>query len=153
YSSTVTIANRSVDRAKALAAEIGATAIGLGNLDAAIAAADLVFTATSAPHAVVTADTVRRAMRGRQDRRLVVVDVAVPRDVDADVSAIPGVVLHTIDDIQGVVDHSLAMRAGEVPRVEAVVVDEVARFDAWRRARIERVRTIGAAPQAGHATA
>ena len=45
------------------------------------------------------------------------------------VSAIPGVVLHTIDDIQGVVDHNLAMRAGEVPRVEHVIADEAARFD------------------------
>jgi glutamyl-tRNA reductase len=153
YSPSITIANRTVDRAKALAAQVGGTATGLDNLEAAIAAADLVFTATSAPHSVVTEAMVRRAMHGRQGRKLVVVDVSVPRDVDAGVSAIPGVVLHTIDDIQGVVDHSLAMRAGEVPRVEAVVVDEAARFDAWSRARIERVRTIGAAPQAGHVIA
>jgi glutamyl-tRNA reductase len=153
YTPHVTIANRTADRARTLADQIGARAIGLGDLGAALAASDLVFTATSAPHAIVTAEAVRDAMAARADRKLVVVDVAVPRDVDPGVSAIPGVVLHTIDDIQSVVDRSLAMRAGEVPLVERVVADEAARFDAWGRARVARAQAVGPLPQAGHVIA
>jgi len=153
YSPRVTIANRTLDRARALADQIGASAIALDDLPNALAAADLVFSATSAPHAIVTTEAVRRAMAGRADRKMVVVDVAVPRDVDADVSAIPGVVLHTIDDIQGVVDRNLAMRAGEVPRVERVIADEAARFDAWGRARVARAQMPAPLPQSGHVVA
>lgn len=150
YSPRVTIANRTIDRARALGDQIGATAIGLDDLPEALASADLVFTATSAPHAIVTAQAVRHAMAARADRKLVLIDVAVPRDVEAEVSAVPGVVLHTIDDIQGVVDRSLAMRAHEVPHVERVVADEAARFEAWGRARIARAHAVAPLPQAGH---
>jgi glutamyl-tRNA reductase len=153
YSPRVTIANRTLDHARALADQIGAVAIGLDDLPGALAAADLVFTATSAPHPIVTTDVVREAMAARPGRKMVVIDVAVPRDVDQDVSAVPGVVLHTIDDIQGVVHRSLAMRAGEVPRVEHVIADEAARFDAWGRARVARAETLAALPQAGHVVA
>jgi glutamyl-tRNA reductase len=148
--SGVTVANRTYDHARALADQIGASAIGLDALDEALAAADLVVSATNAPHAIVTERSVRLAMAGRADRRMVVIDLAVPRDVDAEVRSIPGVVLHTIVDIQGVVDQSLARRAGEVPRVEAVVADEAARFDRWGRARVARARTTVSRPQAGH---
>ena len=80
-------------------------------------------------------------MAGRADRKMVVVDVAVPRDVDADVSAVPGVVLHTIDDIQSVVDHrSRDARRRSASRVEHVIADEAARFDAWGRARVARAQ-------------
>jgi glutamyl-tRNA reductase len=153
YSPRVTIANRTLDRARALADQIGASAIGLDDLPNALASADLVFTATSAPHPIVTTEAVRRAMAGRANRKMVVVDVAVPRDVDADVRAVPGVVLHTIDDIKSVVDHNLAMRAGEVPRVEHVIADEAARFEAWGRARVARAKTLAPLPQAGHVVA
>jgi glutamyl-tRNA reductase len=110
-----------------------------------------VITATSAPHPIITDRHVRVAMEGRADRPLVVVDLAVPRDVETAVASIPGVVLHTIDDIQGVVERSLAKRAAEIPQVEAVVADEVARFEAWGRARIARTRAAVLLPQAGHA--
>ena len=82
---------------------------------------------------------------------MVVVDLAVPRDIDPEVANIPGVLLHTIDDIQQVVERSLAKRAGEVPLVEGVVADEVARFEAWGRARLARTSAPAAMPQAGHA--
>jgi glutamyl-tRNA reductase len=153
YSPRVTIANRTLDRARALAEQIGASAVGLDDLPRALASADLIFSATSAPHAIVTTEAVRSAMAGRADRKMVVIDVAVPRDVDPDVGAVPGVVLHTIDDIQSVVDHSLSMRAGEVPRVEHVIADEAARFDAWSRARAARAETGAPPAQAGHVVA
>jgi glutamyl-tRNA reductase len=154
HSPAVTIANRTVERAQSLAGQVGASAaIGLDNLEDALATADLVFSATSSPHAIVTETAVRRAMSERGDRKLVVIDVAVPRDVDAEVAAVPGVVLHTIDDIQTVVDRSLAKRAGEVPQVEAVILDEATRFDAWGRARVARARAAASPSQAGHVVA
>jgi glutamyl-tRNA reductase len=152
YTPNVTVANRTLERARALADQIGASAIALDELPRALASADLVFTATAAPHAIVTAEAVRDAMAQRTDRKMVVIDVAVPRDVDADVSGVPGVVLHTIDDIQSVVDRSLALRAGEIPLVERIVAEEAARFDTWSRARVAR-QAVGSRPQAGHVVA
>ena len=153
YTPNLTVANRTLDRARALADQIGAAALALDEVPRALVSADLVFTATSAPQAIVTAQAVREAMAQRADRKMVVIDVAVPRDVDADVSLVPGVVLHTIDDIQGVVDRSLAMRAGEIPLVDRIITEEAARFETWGRARVARAQAVRPLPQAGHVVA
>jgi glutamyl-tRNA reductase len=131
---SITVVNRTDERAQALADEIGASALPFNRLDEAIADVDLVVSATRASVALLTTRAVRTAMAGRTSRPLVVIDLAVPRDVEPDVAAVPGVILHTIDAIQSVVDLSLARRAGEVPLVETIVQEEAAKFDAWRRA-------------------
>ena len=92
-----------------------------------------VVTATTAPTAVIGVDNVRSAMAARPDRPLLIIDLAVPRDVEPEVATIAGVTLHPIDAIQTVVDRTLATRAGEVPRVEAIVDEEAAKYEAWRR--------------------
>ena len=129
----VTIVNRTWSRAEALALELGITATPLADLTNAMASADLVVTATAAPTAVIGVEDVRSAMAARPDRPLLLIDLAVPRDVEPEVAAITGVTLHSIDAIQTVVDRTLATRAGEVPRVEAIVDEEAAKYEAWRR--------------------
>ena len=74
-------------------------------------------------------------MRQPAIQRLVLIDLAVPRDIDPAAAQIPGVALHAIDAIQRVVDATLSRRTAEIPRVERLVDDELARFDTWRRSR------------------
>jgi glutamyl-tRNA reductase len=127
------VANRTVERAEALVQEFGGRAMPLERLPDALAAADVVFSATSAPGTVITADAVRAAMAGRPERTLLMLDLALPRDVEATAGEVPGVTLRTLDTIRAAVDHSLSTRSAEVPRVEAIVADESERFTQWTR--------------------
>jgi glutamyl-tRNA reductase len=129
----VTIVNRTVARAEALASELGIASCPFDRLGDAIANADLVVSATTAPTAIISRRTVQDAMAARADRPLLIIDLAVPRDVEPEVASVNGVTLHPIDAIQTVVDRTLATRAGEVPRVEAIVDEEAAKYEAWRR--------------------
>jgi glutamyl-tRNA reductase len=129
----VTIVNRTFARAEALASELGTAAQPFERLTAAVAAADLVVTATTAPTAILSAAQVRDAMATRANRPLVIIDLAMPRDVEPDVASVASVTLHPIDAIQTVVDRTLATRASEVPRVETIVDEEAAKYEAWRR--------------------
>lgn len=133
------VANRHLDRASAAAAEFGGQAIGLQDLPAALATCDVVISATSAMGFVITAGMVRDAVRVRPDKPLVLVDVAVPPDVDPGVAEHENVFLYPLDALQTMVDQNLAKREREVPRAEAIVRDEHDRFLEWARGR-------GAAP-------
>lgn len=130
----LTIANRTVEKAMAVAAQLGGEPMSLAGMPAALARADVVVCATGAPGAVVTYEMVAAAMRTRGSRPLVFVDIAVPRDVDPAVARIDNVFVHTIDALRTIVDQNLARRQREVPRVEAIVDDEVERFFRWMRA-------------------
>lgn len=132
FPGAVTIVNRSRERGIALALEVGGRALPLDQLADAVANADLVISATRAPGTLLSAAVVAQAMAGRA-RPMTIIDLAVPRDVDAEAAAIPSVTLHSIDAIQTVVERSLAQRASEMPRVEAIVQEEMLKFDGWRR--------------------
>ena len=135
------IVNRSLPAAEAIACELGARAraLPLSGLGGALAGADAVVCATRAPVPVITVDLMREVMAGRAGRPLLVVDIAVPRDVEPAVASMPGVTLHAIDAIQQVVDSSLARRTAERPGVEAIVEEEIARYERWQR-------SLGATP-------
>jgi glutamyl-tRNA reductase len=149
----ILVASRRLERAEALAAAVGGRALGIEALEPALAEADVAVSATSASGVVVTREAVERAMRGRGDRPLVIVDIAVPRDVEPSVAEIDNVFLHPIDALRAVVDRSLARRRAEVPRVEAIVEQECHSLFEWLRGRdatpvvrelrehFERVRT------------
>lgn len=131
----VLIANRTLEAAEQLAASIGGQAIALSGVAEALASVDAVVSATRAPRFVVSAADVAAAMRHRMSRRLVLVDLAVPRDIDPAAAQTPGVALHAIDAVQRVVDATLSRRMAAVPRVERLVDDELMRFESWRRSR------------------
>jgi glutamyl-tRNA reductase len=124
----IAVANRTVDRAAEVARRFGASVHGLDELAAALADADAVVSATSSESPVLRAALVREAMAGRTGRPLVVVDLAVPADVDREAGDVPGVRLFDVDDLRAGLDDAMAARLREVPKVEALVEEEVERF-------------------------
>jgi glutamyl-tRNA reductase len=124
----LSVANRTRSRASDLAAQFGASPHTLAELESCLAAADLAITATSSEQPVVSTEVVHRAMSRRPDRPLVVVDLAVPADVERDAGAVAAVQLFDVDDLRAGLDEAIASRLGEVPRVEAIVEDEVLEF-------------------------
>jgi len=122
------VANRTRERAAEAATPFGAEAYGLEQLAEALAWADVVVTATSSESPVVSAETVQAAMSQRVDRPLVLVDLAVPADIERSAGAIPGVRLFDVDDLRAGLDDAIGSRLREVPSVEAIVEDEVETF-------------------------
>jgi glutamyl-tRNA reductase len=127
------VANRSRDRAAEAATRFDAGTYGLDELPEALAWADLVVTATSSESPIVSAAAVGAAMAQRAVRALVIVDLAVPADVERATGDIPGVRLFDVDDLRAGLDDALASRLREVPRVETIVEEEVGDFDRRHR--------------------
>jgi glutamyl-tRNA reductase len=125
----ISVANRSPERAKAVAEHWGFRIYSLDELEGAISEADVVITSTAAPDAVIDARIVRGAQIRRENGDLVIVDIAVPRDVDPAVGNIPGVHMVDADDLKVTLDESLAARRREIPRVEAIIAEETARCE------------------------
>jgi glutamyl-tRNA reductase len=129
------VANRTPARAAAIAEAFGGEPIGLDGIEEVLASADAVVSATRAPGFVVTPAMVRRAAAGRPGRPLALVDIAVPRDIDPACAEVDGAALFSIDAVRTLVDRSLAHRVREIPRVEAIIGEECAKFSAWTRAQ------------------
>jgi glutamyl-tRNA reductase len=127
---SVGIANRTIERARELAHKYQAMAWPLDRLEDAIAQADIVVSCTAAPHVIVGANMIARALDGRA-RPLLLLDLAVPRDIDQQAAAIRGVRLFDIDDLQAVCEANRAARAAEVANAEALIEDKVAKFMEW----------------------
>jgi glutamyl-tRNA reductase len=129
------VANRTVARAAAIAEAFGGDPVALDRLDEVLPSADAVISATRAPGFVLTSGQVRRATEGRPGRPLALVDVAMPRDIDPACAEVMGASLFSIDAVRTLVDRSLAHRVREIPRVEAILEEEGAKFSAWTRAQ------------------
>lgn len=122
----VEVVNRTFARAESAAAAFAACAFPLDRLAERLALADVVIAATSAPQPILTAKLVAGALAQRPDRPLLLVDLAVPRDVEPTVGDLPGVRLFDVDDLRGSLDNARGAREAEVPRVEAIIAEEVA---------------------------
>jgi glutamyl-tRNA reductase len=132
----VTIVSRTMAHAARTADAIGgATAARWDDMDAALATSDIVITATGAAAPILTKARVEAVMRPRRNRPLFIIDIAVPRDVEAAAGEIEQVFLYNIDDLQAAVRENLARRASEVARAEAIVDEELEKFGSWLRAR------------------
>ena len=129
------VANRTRQRAVELARRIGGRVVDLGELASALVEVDVLLASTGAPMAVITADDVAAVMEARDHRPLLIVDVAVPRDVDAAAGQIDGVTLLDMDDLRAFADSSLAERRREIPRVQRILGNEVERFHEQLAAR------------------
>ena len=132
---TLVVVNRSASRAIDLARQFGGEAVEWESLPQALWQADIVISSTAAPYAILSAEMVSAAMRMRRNRYLFIIDIAVPRDVAPAVGELSNVFLYDIDDLQQVVDANLEQRKREVPRVQAIIDQEVAEFMNWLRAR------------------
>jgi glutamyl-tRNA reductase len=131
----LTIASRTLATAEAVAAELGGVAVPWSSLPQALAAADIVVTATGASEPVLTRAHVHDAMKHRRGRPLFIIDIALPRDVEPSAGALDQVFLYNIDDLQAIVQENLARRAAELERAERIVSEEVTRFAAWMQSR------------------
>ncbi|HET9232558.1 MAG TPA: glutamyl-tRNA reductase, partial [Candidatus Eisenbacteria bacterium] len=125
------IANRTLERAEVLARDLGGETIAWEDLGDALTRVDIVLATTGAPHAVLTAEMAREAMRKREGKPLFMIDLAVPRDIEPDVDRVQSVFRFDLDALKEVVDQSVARRRKEVPAVEHLVTDEVESFMRW----------------------
>ena len=123
----IAVTNRTAERAVALAARVGGRVHPLADLGPAIAEADLVVSCTGAGSVVIDTDTVELGLAHRGGRPLFIVDIAVPRDIDAGVGQLPGVTLLDLDDLRAWAERGLQARAGEAERVRQIVGEEVER--------------------------
>lgn len=131
----ITVASRTFASAQALAGRLGGAAIEWRDLDAALGPADIVITATGSTEPVLTRSRVAGVMRARRNRPLFLIDIAVPRDIEAAAGEIEQVFLYNIDDLQAIVAENLAKRTAELARADAIVREEVDAFAQWLRAR------------------
>lgn len=133
------ITNRTAAKAEALAERYGACAIPFDALDEVLGAVDILISATSSPEpvigkaAVTAALNARRAHHDEHHHPLLLLDLAVPRDIDPAVAELDGVRLATVDDLQGLVDATLAQRRNELAPAQTIVAEEVAAFERWLR--------------------
>jgi glutamyl-tRNA reductase len=142
------VANRTLETAHELAQRFGGRALTLDDLAPALGEVDVVVSSTSAPGPVLHA----RDVPGRRRTPLFFIDIAVPRDLDAEIGRLDGCFLYDIDDLEAVVAETLAGRRAEAERAEELVAEEAERFRAWRasldvvpaitslRARAEEIR-------------
>jgi glutamyl-tRNA reductase len=131
--SHVVVVSRTRERAMQLAQRWGAQALTFEQLAEAVAAADIVIASTAAPHFLITPALVRTALARRPERPLILIDIAVPRNVDPDVSRLPNIHCYDIDDLQLRLNGALAEREREIPSVEAIVAEEAGAFMEWLR--------------------
>lgn len=129
----VLVANRTLEKAIQLAAQIGGGARSFDALPQLLLAADIVVCSTAAPHPVVTRSLIKEAMRARRHRPLYLIDIAVPRDVEASVDDLENVYLYNIDHLQTMVAGARQTRAGEVARAREIIEHGVAEYLRWTR--------------------
>ncbi|MEN3342452.1 MAG: glutamyl-tRNA reductase [Actinomycetota bacterium] len=125
------VANRTLDRADELAERLGAEAVPLEDVGSRLAEADVVVSSTSAAGYVLDASTVQGSRSGRP---LLLIDLAVPRDLDPAIHELDGCYLYDIDDLEAIVSETLAGRRGEAERAEAIVAAEAQKFHEWQAA-------------------
>ena len=132
---TVFVANRRYDRAIGLAQRFGGSAVRFDDLPAELARADIVVSSTASPHQILDRDDLELTMEQRPDRPLVLIDIAVPRDVEPGARDIPGVALYDMDDLQRAAARGRSVREAEAARARSLVEEEVsastAGWPAW----------------------
>jgi glutamyl-tRNA reductase len=145
---TVFVANRHYDRAIGLAQNFGGEAVRFEELPEQLEAADIVVSATNSPHHIVERDELEQVMSAREGRPLLLVDIAVPRDIEPACREIAGVSLHDIDDVQQIVERNASGREAEAQRAEPILAAEQDRFERWL-ASLEVVPTIASLRERG----
>lgn len=127
----IAVTSRSHGTASALAAKLGGEAVALMNLNEELKAADIVISCTGAPHTILDSSLIQEIMQARGEKPLVVIDIAVPRDVEAEVGQIDNVFLYNIDDLNDISDSNRQLREKETRRATAIIKAEVDRFGSW----------------------
>ena len=129
----IIIANRTVEKAHALAQEFNGYAIGLDEIPAHLAEADIVISSTASQLPILSKDVVTRAVKARKHAPIFMVDIAVPRDIEAEVGELEDVFLYTVDDLKEIIDEGLKSRQEAALKAEDIIDTEVTHFMNWLR--------------------
>jgi glutamyl-tRNA reductase len=132
---SITVANRTVDRAEALAHRFHAQPMRLGDLPDALARFDIVVSCTASSLPIIGLGMVERAIKSRRHKPMFIVDLAVPRDVEPEVARLDDVYVHTVDDLGRVVATGNENRQAAVSQAEAIIETRVRDFEEWIKAR------------------
>jgi glutamyl-tRNA reductase len=130
---SILVSNRSYERAESLARELGGRAIHFDNWAEEFTHIDIVISSTSAPHYVLDSKKLLPLMRRRSNAPLLLIDIAVPRDIDPEVNYLENVYLYNVDDLQAIADNSLRQRREELNKCEAIVRQKASAFLGSRR--------------------
>ncbi|MBV6499086.1 MAG: Glutamyl-tRNA reductase [Prosthecobacter sp.] len=125
---SIIVSNRSHERAVEMAAEMGGSAIRFDEWEACLHEVDVIISSTSAPHFIIKPELVREVMRRRRWEPLLIIDIAVPRDVDPHVNDIEGVYLYDIDALQAIADEGRREREKQLALCERIIEEQLARF-------------------------
>lgn len=128
----VYICNRNPERGRALAQAVRGEFVPLNQLEAALSKVDILATAVSVEHPIVTRVLVENALRRGRSQSFVVLDMGLPRNVESTVNQLPNVFLYDVGALNRVVDINLTKRRSEIPRVESLIEDELSRLRAWK---------------------
>ena len=140
---TVLVSNRSFERAQNLAAEFGGRAVHFDECRQALAIADIVVSSTGSPHTVLHRDDVASVLSARRNRPLLLVDIAVPRDIDPAVQQLNNVFLYDIDDLEAIVRENAKCREQELARCQAIIAARTAAVMARLTPTAEKIYEAG----------
>jgi glutamyl-tRNA reductase len=121
-------ANRTLERAEALASELGAEALALNDIPQQGHRADIVISCTGGSEPIIRRETVEAFLSRRKQRPILLLDIAVPRDIDPEVHKLENAFVYNVDDLQALVDTNLADRQRAAAKAEAIIDDEVEKF-------------------------
>lgn len=128
---SMSVANRTVERAVEVARQFGAMAVSLQEIPYQLLEVDIVLSSTASSEIIITREMVKGCLRKRRNRPLFFIDIAVPRDIDPHVNDLDNVYLFDIDDLKGVTESNLEQRRKEAARAESIIEEEVVKFDRW----------------------
>jgi glutamyl-tRNA reductase len=140
---TVFVANRRRDRALSLARRYHGSAVNFDELPRALANADIVLAATASPHLLLEASELADVMKLRHGRPMLLIDLAVPRDIDSACVELEGVSLYDVDDLQAVIARNRRVRQAEARKAEGIIEEEIQQFATWLGA-LEVLPTLAA---------
>jgi glutamyl-tRNA reductase len=132
---TITLSSRTRASAERLAPRFDARVVDWADMPAAIERADILVSATGAPTTILSREAIARVMKSRRERPLFIIDIALPRDVEAEAGTLEQVFLYNVDDLQDIVKENLARRTAELAQADTIVNEEVTKFASWLQSR------------------
>ena len=142
------IANRTLEHAQVLASQHGGVALPLHDIDRHLSEADIIITATASREPVLNKQMILKALKARKHKPMFLLDLAVPRDIAADVAELPDVYLYTVDDLEQVIEDNRASRREAANEAEVIIDLQVQHFVAWSQAQgnqnaLKKLRSSG----------
>lgn len=140
----ISIANRTLEKAELLANKVHGEIIPFTQLTDHLHNFDIIISATSSPDLILTYDDVKSMMKKRKGNTCVIMDIAIPRDIDNKVSELPNVFYHDIDSLKIIVDQNMRKRKSEIPKVESIILEEMTNLFSWYNALdvVPTIRTV-----------